>query len=211
MNSMSISEIIAQIKNEVNNLPGEDAHRDMLPFRLTAKEAFKKPIEYRLSAVLILLYEDAGTLKLILTERPDYDGTHSGQISLPGGKIEDSDKSTRETALRETEEELGIDARKIEIVGQLTEVFIPVSQFLIHPYIGFIDGLPELNPDSWEVKSVIHCSVHQLLNDQNRILKDFKVKTGHIKDIPAFDFDGNFVWGATAIILNEFKFIMQRI
>lgn len=200
-----------QLKSELLNLPGEAAHIDMVPFRMKTSEALKKPIDYRLSAVLLLLYYQNNTPHFILTERQDYNGKHSGQISLPGGKVEDFDPSTKDTALREANEEIGVDQKAVEILGQLTEVYIPVSNFLIHPYVGFLDAVPQISPDPREVKSVLHCPVSDLLNDQRRILTKIQVDQGRwLKDVPAFNLEDKTVWGATAIILNEFKFILKR-
>lgn len=197
---------------EMQNLPGEQAHLDMIPFRPLTSKILEKPTNYRLSAVLIVIYFEAGTPHFILTERQNYTGKHGGQISLPGGKVEPSDRGTAETALRETEEEIGIEAKAISLLGNLTEVYIPVSNFLIHPYIGHISVLPELTPNSREVKSIIHCSLPDLLNRENRIITRFKTENGiWMKNIPAFNFNQKIVWGATAVILNEFKFILQRL
>lgn len=211
MNHFSQDSIYQKIKTELNDLPGEIAHKDMIPFRLTASEALKKPVDYRLSAVMLLLYYESGTPHFILTERQDYNGKHSGQISLPGGKVEPEDKGTDFTALRETEEEIGVERNLIHVLGRLTEVYIPVSRFLIHPYIGFLENPPLINHDNREVKSVIHCPLPDLLNEENRVLTRFKTDNGiWMKDIPAFEIQEKIVWGATAIILNEFKFILKR-
>jgi 8-oxo-dGTP pyrophosphatase MutT (NUDIX family) len=204
--------LIKEITKELKDLPGEVAHKDMIPFRLTASEALKKPISYKQSAVLILLYPVADKLCFILTQRQEYDGKHSGQISLPGGKSEPQDDDTRTTALRETHEEIGVPQEGIEVIGQLTDVYIPVSNFLIHPYVGFISDLPALRPEAREVKSIIHCTVDNLLNEKSRTLTKIQLKNGTwLKDIPAFLLEEKIVWGATAIILNEFKMVMERI
>ncbi len=205
-------ELIHWLKVELLNLPGEIAHKDMIPYRLTASEALKNPMKYRLSAVLILLYFENGEPHFILTERQDYAGKHSGQISLPGGKVEERDQNTAETALRETEEEIGVRSESVELLGQLTEVFVPVSQFLIHPYLGYSPRLPSIIPDVREVKTVLHCTIGELVNEENRILTKFKTSTGiWMKDVPAFVIQEKIVWGATAIILNEFKHLLKRL
>ncbi|NOQ72286.1 MAG: NUDIX domain-containing protein [Crocinitomix sp.] len=203
--------LIKDIRQELTDLPGEIAHKDMIPFRLTASEALKEPVDYKLSAVLILLYHQQDELHFILTERQDYNGTHSGQISLPGGKTEPEDGSTRVTALRETHEEIGIPPGNVEVLGQMTNVYIPVSNFLIHPYVGFTNNMPALVPDPREVKSVLHCSTGDLLSDESRTQTKIQMKNGAwMKDIPAFLLEEKIVWGATAIILNEFKMILAR-
>lgn len=203
---------IIRLSQELENLPGESAHIDMLPFRIKTSEALKKTTNYKLSATLLLLYEKDGLPHFILTERQTYAGKHSGQISFPGGKTEPFDATTAQTALRETKEELGIDPTKITLMGKLTEVYIPVSNFLIHPYIGFVAQLPPLSPDSYEVKEVLHVSCNDLLANKSRIKTDIPVENGRvIKQIPAFNLTDRIVWGATAIILNEFKYILKRI
>ena len=208
---MEANDLIENIGGELLRLPGEEAHLDLIPFRVSAAEAKKRKENYKLSAVLILLYYKEGEPFFLLTERSDYDGKHSGQISLPGGKYELSDGGTDKTAMRETEEELGIKVDLIELVGELTEVYISVSNFLIHPYIGYISSVPEISADAREVKSVLHCSVNELLLDKSRIATSLKMQNGIVvKNIPAFKLKEKIVWGATAIILNEFKFILKR-
>lgn len=211
MNAQDPHQLINRLRNEIHNLPGEQAHKDMIPFRLTASEALKKPLNYKLSAVLLLLYFEAGQAHFILTERQNYNGKHAGQISFPGGKIEESDKNTAETALRETHEEIGVHGSSVELLGRLTEVYIPVSEFLIHPYLGFTSQLPEIYADKREVKTVLHCSLNELTNEENRILTKIQTSSGiWMKDIPAFRLQEKVVWGATAIILNEFKLMLAR-
>ena len=203
--------IIEDIRRELNDLPGEAAHKDMIPFRLVASEVLKAPIDYKLSAVLILLYRQDDALHFILTERQDYDGKHAGQISLPGGKTEPEDLTTRITALRETHEEIGVPAGEIEVLGQMTAVYIPVSNFLIHPYVGFVENIPDLIPDPREVKSILYCSTQDLLRDESRTHTKIQMKNGvWMNDIPAFLLEEKIVWGATAIILNEFKMVLDR-
>lgn len=201
-----------QIQTELTNLPGVQAHLELYPTRMSSDEIIQKGVNYRLSAVLILVYLKEGIPHFILTQRHDYNGQHSGQISFPGGKVEPSDETTKHTALRETEEELGVSPTLVNIRGQLTDVFIPVSQFLIHPYLGTLDELPTLSPNQREVKEVIHCSVDDLLADSNLITTKIQLQNGmSLKDVPAFNLDNKIVWGATAVILNEFKFILRRI
>jgi 8-oxo-dGTP pyrophosphatase MutT (NUDIX family) len=204
-------DFIERLKNELGNLPGEAAHLDMLPLRQVSSEALKKAENYRLSAVLLLLHEMNGQSHFVLTQRNEYKGKHSGQISFPGGKVEPTDPDTTYTALRETHEEIGIQPHSIDLMGRLTEVYIPVSNFLIHPYIGHSKQTLITQADPREVSQVIHASTKALLDDSNIISTHIKLDSGMVlKDIPAFNFDGHIVWGATAIILNEFKTLLKR-
>lgn len=209
---MSAQSLYNRIKQELTNLPGEEAHRDMVPFRALSSEALKAATDYRLSAVLLLMYPFENATRFILTERQTYNGKHSGQISLPGGKVESFDKNTEETALREANEEVGIDPNKVNVMGRLTEVYIPVSKFLIHPYIGFTSEMPQITKNEREVKSVLHCGLDELVRPENKIKTNLEIDNGiKMKDIPAFQLNSKIVWGATALILNEFKVILDRL
>ena len=202
--------IYEKIQYALNDLPGESAHIEMFPRRRVASEEINSVTDYKTSAVLALMYEDNGP-KMILTQRHDYKGTHGGQISFPGGKMEDVDSDTIQTALRETHEEIGIHPKDIEVYGKLTDVYIPVSKFLVHPYIGFYNGDPDFIPEEREVKEVITFHLEQLMDDS--ILQKRNIKTGSglvLKDIPCFIIDDRIVWGATALMLNEIRLMLNR-
>lgn len=141
-----------QLQNELKNLPGEEAHVEMFPLRARTSEALKTVEGYRLSAVMALLYPSGASHNIILIERQDYDGKHGGQMSFPGGKKEDEDYSSLKAALRETHEEIGIHPDHIKVLGRLTDVYIPVSNFLVHPYVGMLESKPEFVADVREVK-----------------------------------------------------------
>jgi 8-oxo-dGTP pyrophosphatase MutT (NUDIX family) len=131
---------------------------------------------------------------------------------LPGGKYEKEDKSIKHTALRETEEEIGIHRREVSIIGQLSDVFIPVSEFLIHPFIGAVHQVPHLTLNTREVKEVVISNVSELLDEKNRVTTRIKLDNGMILNkVPAFNLQGKIVWGATALMLNEFKLLIQKI
>jgi 8-oxo-dGTP pyrophosphatase MutT (NUDIX family) len=194
-----------RLTKAVHDLPGEKAHLEMFPKRKGASEVAKSEIDYRKSAVLALLYQDEG-LKMILTQRNDYKGVHSGQISFPGGKMEDFDENTLSTALRESNEEIGVEAEKIKVLGKLTELYIPVSRFLVHPYLAFHEGVPVFNPSEREVKKVITFDLQLLLEERTLQRRTIKTANGmNLKDIPCFIIEENIVWGATALILNEIR------
>lgn len=170
-----------------------------------------KPSEFRQSAVLILICRRGEDHFIPLTERHVYKGAHSGQISLPGGKFEEADETLANTALRECAEEIGLRDH-IELLGELTPVFIPVSGFKVQPFVAYLtlpDPPYELN--ATEVQHLIELKIGDLLDPgmvkQTTIepVPGYKIKT------PYFDVQGKILWGATAMILNEFKAVLSKL
>jgi len=161
------------------------------------------------SAVLVVLYTTAEKISTVFIKRGDYNGIHSGQVSLPGGMYKSGDGSLRRTALRETREETGIPENLITIIGSLTSLHIPVSGITVFPFVGFCREKPVLKPDPVEVKYLFETSLDELLNPANQ-----KYKVMHIGDsdieIPYFDIKGEHIWGATAMIISEFLEIVNR-
>ena len=205
-------QIYEKLKLELRDLPGEDSHVEMFPGRGRSSEALKNASYYKKSAVLALLYLQDDVLHGILTERQSYKGNHSGQMSFPGGKMEAIDLTPKETALRETEEEIGVDQNSIRILGNLTDVYIPVSNYLVHPYVGFVEQKPETIKEEREVKSIIHFPISELMDDSNRIITSIDVSNGmRLKNIHAFTIQQKIVWGATALMCNELRYILQRL
>ena len=200
------------IKKELANLPGEVAHLEMIPFRLPSSDYQGGYDNAKLSAVMCLLFRENNEMHCILMERTEDGGKHSGQISFPGGKKEKNDPNLEHTALRETHEEIGIHPDSVTVLGELTEVYIPISNFLIQPYLGIIQADFEFNISTHEVKSAFHFKVNDLLapaTKQNRTINNHN-GIG-MKDIPCFELDSKIVWGATSLILNELKIILGRV
>jgi len=203
-----INNWVQNLKKHLKILPGESSHVDMIPYRLPSSSFKIKHKNVKLSAVLCLLFEKNNNIHCILMERTKDGGKHSGQISFPGGKKEDSDSNFEYTALRETHEEIGIPPDSVEILGELTQVYIPVSNFLIQPFIGVIDSNFVLNISPSEVQSTFNFPITDLLNDNNKQFKTIKNHNGiALKNIPCFILSHKTVWGATALILNELKTI----
>lgn len=192
------------------DLPGEISHRKMNAKAVSGQRLkFKSDRTARRGAVLILLFEQYNELSFVLTQRPDYNGTHGGQVSFPGGKQEDEDSSLIETALREAEEEIGINRRQVEIVGTLSEYFVGASNHLVLPVVGVSTIQPKFVPDTYEVAEILPVPLAHLL-DQSR-LKSTILEVGQAKyklDAPYFDLNDKVVWGATAGMLSEFKDIL---
>lgn len=200
------------IKKEMIDLPGEKAHLEMVPYR-TAESLYKKDKQIpKQSAVLCLLSNQNKTLEITLMERTIDNSPHSGQISFPGGKMELHDQNLATTALRETQEEIGIAPEKIELIGQLTPFYIPVSNFEVTPFIGFSKEPNQLILSKREVKSVFTITIDDLLNPNHVAKKDIPNHLGQVlKNIPCFFIDNRVIWGATSIILNEVKQVYELV
>ncbi len=163
------------------------------------------------SAVLILLYEKNSEMYIILTERTVYAGKHSGQISLPGGKKDVSDINLEQTALRETFEEIGVDYQDVEIISALSHLYIPVSNFLVFPFVAKLKGNPSFIREEKEVNKILEVKINELLNEKNVGEKEFYYKESDIRfNAPTYTVNGVVVWGATAMILSEFLEIVKK-
>lgn len=158
------------------------------------------------SSVLLLLYNHSDELSACLIKRPSHMKHHAGQIALPGGKV-DGDETLTETALRETYEEIGIPDSEIEILGSLSELYIQVSNFLVHPVVGWLDRFPELTINPEEVEKVIPFPLS--CYSKGLCMQDMDTLTGRL-DVPVIRYDGEIIWGATAMILAEFMAIIQQ-
>jgi 8-oxo-dGTP pyrophosphatase MutT (NUDIX family) len=200
-------------KNKINTLqlkinqglPGEKAQYRMAPkIRKSMQHYLKQKPAYKNSGVLILIYPKNNDWHTVLTERNIYPGTHSGQISLPGGQYEEKDGSLEATALRESEEEIGIQAKDVQIIGRLTKLYIPPSNFMVYPFIGYLNYTPKIIPDPNEVQSIIEIGVDIFSNQHIRKEKPMTLSTGQVIQTPFFDIQRHTVWGATAMILSEF-------
>ena len=155
--------LIAILKKEINNtLPGKEAHKLMRP-----DISFTEENNARKSSILILLYPEENEIKTLLILRKEYNGFHSNQISFPGGKSENFDKSLIDTALREAHEEIGVDINSIKIIGQLTSLYIPISNFLVFPLLGYSYNKPILKKNNFEVEKIIEINISDLLNPVN--------------------------------------------
>lgn len=189
-------------------LPGRDAQYKMASLRRLQELEFTPapPPDARVACVLNLLHLHEGRWHTILIERTaNPRDRHSGQVSFPGGRWEENDGELANVALRETEEEIGIPAGQVQILGQLTDLYIPVSNFLVHPFVGILEGAPMFTPQPGEVEAVLTPALSVFQASENRKKTDLTLHQGiTLKDVPYFDVDGKIVWGATAMILSEF-------
>ncbi len=143
-------------------------------------------------------------------KRPEYLGAHSGQVSLPGGKAE-AGESAIETALREGEEEIGIRGSDVEVIGALSPFFVIPSNFLVTPVVGIQSTKPLFTPDPVEVVRILEGSVSDLVRDDAVQVSEITAARVYRLSAPHFTFDGELVWGATAMMLNEFRAILREI
>jgi 8-oxo-dGTP pyrophosphatase MutT (NUDIX family) len=204
--------IISQLEDRLKlPLPGIEAQFKMAP-------AIRKPMPFDdimkkepvKSSVLILLYPNNGELSTVLIKRNEYDGMHSNQISLPGGKMDLTDNDEAHTALREAEEEIGINVTDVKLIGQLTTFYVQPSNFIVYPFVGYIDYTPAFKPDPNEVQYLIEAPV-SMLRDKSIIKQtDIKVRD-FVINAPYYDIDEHIVWGATAMMLSELVTILDQL
>lgn len=214
MGDDSFNRVISTIKQQFNNpLPGENAQFKMAPIgRKLRDEALAKAKNIKQSAVLALLFPVANQIKIVLMVRNNYPGVHANQISFPGGKKEPSDSSFQQTALRETEEEIGLNQNHIQIVGKLTEVFIPPSGYLVHPFVGFVDYTPNFIPEKKEVKELLLPSITEFFKPHTKTTGTFLSGITGVKiNAPCYQIKNYKVWGATAMMLAEFLDLIKPI
>jgi 8-oxo-dGTP pyrophosphatase MutT (NUDIX family) len=162
------------------------------------------------SGVLIHIYPVSGRLHTVLILRTAYDGVHSGQVAFPGGRLERSDNSLIHAALREAEEEVNIRANEVVVLGTLSELYIPPSNYLVLPVISYAHDRPDLKPDPVEVAQIIEEDISFLFDPLKLKSKVLHIR-GFTIEAPYFDVQGHTVWGATAMILSELKEVMLSI
>ena len=204
-------EFIIKIKDF--NLKGKLAHKKMVPYnRISENEQNKiNNFRYKEAAVLILIYpSDKGVPSFVLIERTISSGVHSGQISLPGGKKEKNDKSFWDTSIRETNEEIGVNLSKINFIKKMSCVYVPPSNFMIYPFIGYLDKYPFFNMQKEEVQNIFEINILDLLKNKNKSFSEVRSKYMDKKiKVPVYNFMNKIVWGATAMILSEFELFIS--
>ncbi|MDT8433106.1 MAG: CoA pyrophosphatase [Bacteroidales bacterium] len=185
-------------------LPGEQSWQRMAP---EGRMHFPHEKKCPDAGVMLLLYPEAAMTHIVFIKRNEYAGPHSAQISFPGGMKEDVDPDLVATALRETEEEVGVPAGEIEILGSLTPLLIPVSNICVHPFVGWLNRTPEFRPDRSEVQYLICPAIAHLLDHKNHRKGLFNRKSEQIIT-PYIDIDGEMLWGATAMMFSEFMALL---
>ena len=190
-------------------LPGFQAQQRMLALPRKLVDLPNSPETATAAAVLILLYQTGSDIHFYLTERTHSVENHKGQISLPGG-VQENNETLPDTARRETWEEIGVPVNSIHIIGKLTPLYVPITSFMINPFVGWTNPEPPTKPDPCEVNKLISVSMTSLINDK---LEENEVRQirGYEVLVPYFRFGQDKVWGATAMILAEFKLILKSV
>jgi len=202
---------IPHLEKEI--LPAEAAHLKMMPPE--RKEIMKnldlKSKNPKRAAVMMLLYPKDKQTHLVLIVRNSYPGVHSSQIAFPGGKVELSDTSLSHTALRETHEEIGIAPEKINVIKAYTEVYIPPSNFMVYPFLGYSHEELYFQPDPAEVAGIIELPLLHLLDDASLVNQKMDTSYSLAIDVPSFKIQEHYVWGATAMMLSELKETLKKV
>lgn len=194
-------------------LPAAVSHEKMMPLErkeLLEKMNFKK-INPKEAAVTMLFYPKNKETHLVLIVRNSYEGVHSAQIAFPGGKFEPEDVDFQTTALRETEEEIGISRDKIEIVKAFSSLYIPPSNFMVYPFLGICKEEIQFVPDPAEVAAIIELPLKVFRDDRILTIENLSTSYASLIEVPAFKIDGHIVWGATAMMLSELRDVLNAV
>lgn len=191
-------------------LPGKSAQDLMIPH--IGRNKVTIPVDHKKAAVMIMLYAHQSSWHFTLIKRTSHPkDKHSGQISLPGGQLDPSDLNIIECALRETEEEIGISSLHISQICSLTPLYVPVSNFLIYPQVSYYPGgINQFSKEDNEVDILIHTPINHLLKKSTTKRKNISIRNNTFHNVPYFDIDNHVVWGATAMILSEFKQLVLK-
>lgn len=209
---MSLTELITGLDKRLKDpLPGAAAH-ELLRARPVSGQFpdFGHKLPPKPGSVLILLYEENGVIKLPLTKRATYKGTHSAQISFPGGKAEAGENSVQ-AALREAEEEIGIHQAEVNVIGQLTDFNVIPSNFIVTPIVGALNYVPVFKPDPREVDKIIYLTLSDLIREDAVYEEEILAGGLYPMIAPHFLIEHEIVWGATAMMLNEFRIILREL
>ncbi|SFC83986.1 NUDIX hydrolase [Flavobacterium phragmitis] len=209
---MNFQDFLKYVPNIIPvKLPAVESHLKMAPKERIEglKNLDINVLNPRMAGVMMLFYPKQEKTHLVLIVRNTYEGVHSAQIAFPGGKFEKDDFNFENTALRETHEEVGIEREKIEIVKNFSPMYIPPSNFLVHPFLGIAREELSFYPDIREVAGIIELPLSVFLNDE--IIIEARLSTSYGANIlvPAFNIQNHMVWGATAMILSELRDVLK--
>lgn len=206
---MSFDTFISQLETNLQKpLPGHDLFYQKIRGNLP-KVSPPDLAKTRKSAVLIAFYPSQNEAHVPLILRPPYDGTHGGQMAFPGGRMEEFDESYERTALREAEEEIGLKALDVDIIGSLTEIYIPPSNYWVKPILGKIGYKPHFFPDAREVAAVHEIPMSDFLKPDLLTHRKIRVRNA-IMQTSGFEIQGQWIWGATALMIGELLEVLRK-
>ena len=194
----------------IEDLPGEAAQFRMAP--MARKRLSEMPLgdeSIRKAAVMIPLFRSGEQDCLLLTVRSTYEGVHSGQVSFPGGKFDENENDPIKVALREMEEEVGIKADQVQIIGMLSPLYIPVSKMHVQPVIAWVHDAKWM-ANTYEVAQLLEVPILHFLQTNVIKKKSMEFRHGMPVDVPYFDIQGHVVWGATAMIISELLSVLEK-
>jgi len=197
------------LKDRLNKpLPALAAQLNMVPDPRPGNKVYTDVLDScKRAGVLVLLYLKGTHVFIVLTRRTDLVEHHQAQISFPGGRQEEGE-TIEQTALRETKEELGIQPSAIQILGKLTPLYIPPTNYCIYPVVAQMKEHPQFKPSSFEVAEVLEIPLNYLIDPQT-VRREMWVLNGKDVDVPFYFFKDNKIWGATAMVLAEFVEILN--
>lgn len=200
---------IAHLKELLcEELPGEKAHLRMLPYLRELRPLRDHTQEIQESAVLILIWWDQSYKTCVIKRNSDM-RNHAGQFALPGGKFDSQlDHNLKQTAIRETKEEIGVELAVDSIIGNLTKIYIPVSNFYITPYVAFVQEKPSFVINQDEVEKIVQINLNEMFSSKGEMTVAIK---GHEMSVPSYNYFDTKIWGATAMILSEFEEIWKTL
>ncbi|MEM9546387.1 MAG: CoA pyrophosphatase [Bacteroidota bacterium] len=192
-------------------LPGPLAQTRMSPIENSIK--YRQPSEnHKTACVMALLHPKQEELFVTFIKRAAShpEDKHAGQISFPGGKYEEEDGSLIQCALRETEEEIGIATSDIEVIGELTSLYVFASDFMVYPFVGYLDYSPQYKPQIEEVAGIHEVPLRTLIDPKFKVQRKVRLSEGFFLEAPGYDINGDFLWGATAMISSELEVLLKN-
>lgn len=193
-------------------LPGEAAQFKMSPIVNSVKYRIPS-VDPKVACVMALLHPKQEELYVTFIKRAisHPEDKHGGQIGFPGGKLEEEDESLMMCALRETEEEIGVPIADIEVIGGLSSLYVFASDFMVHPFVGYLEYNPRYIPQQEEVAGIYEVPLRVLIDPAYKVSKKVRLSEGIYREAPGYNIDGDFLWGATAMISSELEDVLQRV
>lgn len=209
---MDLRTLVVKLQDRLKGeLPGAKAHELLRATPVgSVLPKFQHQLPPKPGSVLILLYPETNEIFFPLIKRPDYLGAHSGQVSLPGGKAEPGETQI-ETALREAQEEIGVNPATVKVLGKLSDFFVIPSNFMVTPVVGVAEGKPTLVADAHEVVKILNARVYDILAEDAVKTREILAAGRYKMMAPHFEVEGEIVWGATAMMLNELRWLLREL